>query len=88
MFDTHIKQKIFIALKKAKVKNLPASWENSIYEQAAISSGAAKKIMGDFKKAFREGDRNFFFTLTLQKSRMLQIQGIVSYRESSTTQGM
>ena len=44
MFDTHIKPKIYKALTGAGVKNLPQSWERSIYEHAAIASAAAKDI--------------------------------------------
>jgi hypothetical protein len=43
MFDTHLKPKIFKALKELDVKNLPKSWEISIYEQAAKASQAARK---------------------------------------------
>lgn len=42
MFDTHIKPKIFKALKKLGVKNLPKSWKTSIYEQAARASRGLK----------------------------------------------
>ena len=44
MFDTHIKQKVFKSLKKSGVKNLPNSWEKSIYQQAAEASQVARKI--------------------------------------------
>ena len=43
MFDTHIKPKVFEALKQADVSNLPNSWEKSIYQQAAEASLAARK---------------------------------------------
>jgi hypothetical protein len=44
MFDTHIKPKVYKALKQAKVKGLPKSWEKSIYEQAADASPRARGI--------------------------------------------
>ncbi len=43
MFDTHLKPKINKALLQSGVKNLPKSWENSIYEQAAIVSQKATR---------------------------------------------
>jgi hypothetical protein len=43
MFDTHIKPKVFKALKQAGVVNLPSSWEKSIYQQAAEASRVARK---------------------------------------------
>ncbi len=46
MFDTHLKPKIFRALKKFGIK-LPESWETSIYEQAARASMEKKKIIED-----------------------------------------
>ena len=42
IFDTHLKPKVFKVLKELKVKNLPKSWETSIYEQAAKASYAAR----------------------------------------------
>jgi len=42
MFDTHIKPKVFTALKKAGI-NLPISWEKSIYHQAAEASRKARE---------------------------------------------
>ena len=42
MFDTHIKPKVFTALKKAGI-NLPFSWEKSIYHQAAEASQKARE---------------------------------------------
>ena len=42
MFDTHIKPKVFTALKKAGI-HLPYSWEKSIYHQAAEASQKARK---------------------------------------------
>jgi len=42
MFDTRLKPKIFKALKKYGIQ-LPASWETSIYEQAATASIKAKR---------------------------------------------
>ena len=42
MFDTHIKPKLFIALKKAGI-NPPNSWEKSIYHQAYEASQEAKR---------------------------------------------
>jgi len=42
MFDTHIKPKVFMALRKAGVI-LPNSWEKSIYQQAAEASRKARK---------------------------------------------
>jgi len=41
MFDTHVKPKIYRALIQAGVENLPASWEKSIYQQAAEASKKA-----------------------------------------------
>ena len=41
MFDTTIKPKIFRALKDLGVKNLPRSWQTSIYKQAARASRVA-----------------------------------------------
>jgi hypothetical protein len=43
MFDTHIKPKVYKALIEAGVKNLPVSWEKSIYLQAADASMRVKK---------------------------------------------
>jgi hypothetical protein len=43
MFDTHIKPKLHKALKDAGMKNLPPSWEKSIYQQAAEASARQKK---------------------------------------------
>jgi hypothetical protein len=43
MFDTHIKPKVFKALKETGVVGLPDSWEQSIYQQAAEASRAARK---------------------------------------------
>ena len=43
MFDTHIKPKLFMALSQAGIKDLPSSWETSIYEQAAKASQAVRK---------------------------------------------
>jgi len=43
MFDTHVKPKVFRALKKAGVKGIPGSWETSIYQQAAQASMAARR---------------------------------------------
>ena len=43
MFDTHLKPKIFKALKELGVKNLPRSWRTSIYEQAPKASQAARR---------------------------------------------
>jgi len=43
MFDTHIKPKLFMALRKVGI-NLPNSWEKSIYLQAAEASQMARKI--------------------------------------------
>jgi hypothetical protein len=43
MFDTHVKPKIYKALAEAKVTNLPDSWKESIYAQAAASSRALKR---------------------------------------------
>jgi len=43
MFDTHLKPKIFQALKGAGVKGLPRSWKESIYDQAAKASAKGKK---------------------------------------------
>jgi hypothetical protein len=41
MFDTHVKPKIYKALAEAKVTNLPDSWKESIYAQAAAASAKA-----------------------------------------------
>ena len=43
MFDNHVKPKIFKSLKQIGVKNLPGSWEKSIFQQAAEASQAARK---------------------------------------------
>ncbi|MBW2053667.1 MAG: HNH endonuclease [Deltaproteobacteria bacterium] len=43
IFDTHVKPKIYKSLKQAGCKNLPNSWEKSIYQQAAQASQAARK---------------------------------------------
>jgi len=43
IFDTHLKPKVFRALKELGVKNLPISWETSIYEQAAKASQVARR---------------------------------------------
>ena len=43
MFDVHIKPKINKALKEHGVKNIPVSWESSIYEQAAEASFRIRK---------------------------------------------
>jgi hypothetical protein len=43
MFDTHLKPKVFKALKELGVKNLPKSWKTSIYDQAAEASKAARR---------------------------------------------
>jgi hypothetical protein len=42
MFDTHIKPKLFTALRKAGI-NFPNSWEKSIYHQAAEASRKARE---------------------------------------------
>ncbi|MCD4715586.1 MAG: hypothetical protein K8R45_02445 [Desulfobacterales bacterium] len=42
MFDTHVKPKVFKALREAGVKGIPKSWETSIYHQAAVESQAAR----------------------------------------------
>ncbi|HUL21587.1 MAG TPA: HNH endonuclease [Thermodesulfobacteriota bacterium] len=42
MFDTHVKPKLFTALRKAGI-NLSNSWERSIYLQAADASRKARK---------------------------------------------
>ena len=47
MFDTHIKPRIHKSLKEYGVKNMPASWETSIYEQAAKASVRARKKPSD-----------------------------------------
>lgn len=44
MFDIHVKPKIFKALKLAGVKNIPKSWEKSIYQQAAAAS---KRVLSE-----------------------------------------
>jgi hypothetical protein len=43
MFDTHLKPKIYKALRQAGVKGIPTSWETSIYEQAAKASQLARR---------------------------------------------
>ncbi|MBW1804084.1 MAG: hypothetical protein JRJ85_25540 [Deltaproteobacteria bacterium] len=35
MFDTRLKPRLYVALKKAKARYLPKSWEKSIYQHAA-----------------------------------------------------
>lgn len=35
MFDTHLKPRIYKALRAKGIKGLPKSWEAAIYEQAA-----------------------------------------------------
>jgi len=50
MFDTHLKPKIFKALKNYGIKDFPVSWEKSIYEQAADASLKAKSNKIDKKK--------------------------------------
>ncbi len=40
MFDTHVKPKIYAAMKNAA---LPKSWQKSIYEQAAEASMKARR---------------------------------------------
>jgi hypothetical protein len=45
MFDTHIKPKVCKALKKAGVRDLPISWEKSIYDQAAEASLIARALL-------------------------------------------
>ncbi len=42
-FDTHIKPKVFAAIKNSGLKYLPPSWAKSIYQQAAEASQAARK---------------------------------------------
>ena len=42
MFDTHVKPKIFEAMVEAGLQ-LPESWRNSIYTQAAEASARARK---------------------------------------------
>ena len=46
MFDTHIKPKIFKALKNFGIKGFPKSWEKSIYQQAAEASQKARTQKG------------------------------------------
>ena len=43
MFDTHLKPKIFAALSESGMRDLPESWETSIYTQAAKASAAARE---------------------------------------------
>jgi hypothetical protein len=42
MFDTHVKPKLFKAMVGAGLRDFPASWKKSIYEQAAESSAKSK----------------------------------------------
>ena len=42
MFDTHIKPKVYKAMKQEGI-NLPESWKNSIYQQAADASNMKRK---------------------------------------------
>jgi hypothetical protein len=42
MFDTHVKPKVFKALREAGVKGIPKSGETSIYDQAAAASHDAR----------------------------------------------
>ncbi len=44
MFDTHVKPKIYKALTQAGCENIPASWEKSIYQQAAEASRNSKNV--------------------------------------------
>jgi hypothetical protein len=41
MFDTYVKPKVFKALLEAGLQDLPESWKESIYEQAAEASAVA-----------------------------------------------
>ena len=50
IFDTRLKPAICRALREAGVENLPASWETSIYEQAARASQAARAHSGAASK--------------------------------------
>jgi hypothetical protein len=43
MFDTHVKPKIFKAMIGAGLRDLPESWQKSIYEQAAEASEKARR---------------------------------------------
>ncbi len=43
MFDTHLKPKVFRAFVDAGLEDLPESWKQSIYEQAAVASAKAQK---------------------------------------------
>ncbi len=43
MFDTHLKPKMWKALAEHGLKGLPASWRQSIYEQAAEASAVARR---------------------------------------------
>ncbi len=43
-FNTHIKPKVNQALLDAGVQNMPKSWENSIYQQAAEASRLARSM--------------------------------------------
>ena len=49
-FDTRLKPAICRALREAGVGNLPASWQTSIYEQAARASQAARAHSGAASK--------------------------------------
>ena len=52
MFDTHLKPKIYKALRRQGVKGLPKSWEASIYEQAAKASQRAREKAGSISPDF------------------------------------
>ena len=43
MFNTRLKPKLRTALERAGVENLPASWHESIYMQAAKASQRARR---------------------------------------------
>ena len=42
VFDTHLKPKIFSALKDYGLKGFPESWEKSIYQQAEEASAKVR----------------------------------------------
>ena len=50
IFDTVLKPKLWVALNKAGVKELPVSWETSIYIQAGAASAEARRTRQDDRK--------------------------------------
>ena len=50
IFDTELKPKLYKALRNAGTKNLPVSWKESIYKQAAKRSGEIMRRKKAVKK--------------------------------------